>query len=152
MEITYLHCLFAVLGQTFRSFPSLKKRYRSVLYVDECQDFQVCSSSSESVCVVKNFEQCSHQTFSRLRRRLSSPVKLNARSPCGCSAFSALSRQASCRRSYNLHGKVLSRFQIFLWVPRDVGSPISAMRTTNSSRSFRLMSLSLVQMASTDLT
>jgi len=34
------------------------------------------------VCVVINLHQCSHQTFSRLRQRLSSFVRLIARCPC----------------------------------------------------------------------
>ena len=50
-EITYPRCLFAALGQKFRSFPLLKERYRSVLYATEGRDFQVCSSRSEK-CVL----------------------------------------------------------------------------------------------------
>jgi len=62
MEIKYPDCLFAVLGQTFRSFLLLKERYRIVLYAAEAQDFQVCSSSSEE-CV-------SSQTLISARTRL----------------------------------------------------------------------------------
>jgi hypothetical protein len=51
MEVTYPHCLFAVVGQTYRRFPSLKERYRSVLYAAEGEYFKAFSSSSEE-CVL----------------------------------------------------------------------------------------------------
>jgi hypothetical protein len=54
--------LFAVIGQTFRSFPSLKERYQSKLSAAEGQNFQICSRSSEE-CVLS-------QTWSSARTRL----------------------------------------------------------------------------------
>jgi hypothetical protein len=74
MEITYPHCLFAILGQTFRSFASLKERYRSVLYVAEGHDFQVCSTSSEECVLSQTLSSARTRLFSRLCRRLSSLV------------------------------------------------------------------------------
>jgi len=59
MEITYPDCLFAVLGQEFRSFPSLKQSYRSVLYAAEGQHFQICSSSSKE-CVLSQTLSSAH--------------------------------------------------------------------------------------------
>ena len=106
------------------------------------------------VCVVTNLEQCSHQTFSRLRRRLSSLVRLIARGPWGCWACSALSLKASCRRSFLIISMERSfrDSRILLWVPKDGGRPISVIRTTSSWGSSSLTSLSLLQMAPIDLT
>jgi len=92
------HCLFAVLGQKFRSFPSLKERYRNVVYAAEGRDFQVFSSSFE-VCVLSQTLVLTPD-FSRLRRRLSSLVTLIARFPWSCWVCSALSLKASCRKSF----------------------------------------------------
>ena len=75
MEIAYPHCLFDVLGQEFRSFSLLKERYRSVLYVPEGQNFEVCSAALRSVCCLK-LRAVLKPTFSCLRRRLSTLVRL----------------------------------------------------------------------------
>jgi len=90
------NCLFSVLWQNFRSFSSLKERYQSV-------------PPSIRIC----------KTFSRLRRRLSSLVRLTARWPWGCWACSALSLKASLvperrRKTHKCHqdDELLRKFQI----------------------------------------
>jgi len=52
-----------------------------------------------------------HQTFSRLRWRLSSVMRLTARCFCGCRASSVSNLKAHCRRCLdNFHGKVCSKW------------------------------------------
>ena len=104
------------------------------------------------VCVVTNLEHWSHQTFRRLRR-LSSLVRLIARSPWGW-ACSALSLKAARRRSFFIISMERSfrDSRILLRVPKDGGRPMIVIRTTSLWGSFSLTSLSLLQMASVDLT
>jgi len=139
--------------QTFQSFPSLKERYRSVLYAAESQDFQVCSRSSEECLLSQTLSSARPDFFSFASRTVFS-VRLTARCPRGWWACSALSLKASCRRFLLIISMESSfrDFRILLWVPKDGGRPINVMRTTSSSGSFRLASLSLLQMDSIDLT
>ena len=106
-----------------------------------------------SVCCNKPWAVLA-SNFSRLRRRVYSLVRLTARCPCGCWACSVLSFKASYRRLF-LIVSMESSFRdsrILPWVPKDGGRPVSDMRTTSSSGSFRLPSLSFLLMASVDLT
>jgi len=67
----------------------------------------------------------------------------------------ALSLKASCGMSFLIIFMAMSfrDSRILLLVPKDGGRPISVMRRTSSSGSFRLTSFSLLQMSSsTDLT
>jgi len=96
MEITYTHCLLAALGQKILSFPSLKERYRSVLYVAEGQDLQVCSSSSDKFVL--------SQTLS------SAHTWLFLFALVGLLSFESQSFLSHVSLDY-LHWKVFSRFQ-----------------------------------------
>ena len=139
MEITYPHYLFSVLGQKFRSFPSLKERFEACSMPLRVRISRFVSAALRSVCCRKPWAVLAPD-FSRLRWRLFSLVRLTDRCPCGCWACSALSLKASCCRTFLIIS--MERFfrdsSILLWVPKDGGRPISVIRTDKLLRKLQL--------------